>query len=90
MTEEFNALILNGTWKLVLRPPDANVTKCIRLFKKKLHAAGSLSRYKARLIANGKTQRLGIDCDQTFSPVVKPATICTVLSLVISQSWPIR
>ncbi|GJU89515.1 ribonuclease H-like domain-containing protein [Tanacetum coccineum] len=32
----------------------------------------------------------GIDCDETFSPVVKPATIRTVLSLAISWQWPIH
>ncbi|GJY34362.1 ribonuclease H-like domain-containing protein [Tanacetum coccineum] len=42
---------------------------------------GSLSRYKARLVANGCSQQQGIDCDETFSPVVKSATIRTVFSL---------
>ncbi|GJY12893.1 ribonuclease H-like domain-containing protein [Tanacetum coccineum] len=51
------------------------------LFKHKFHADGTLSRYKARLIANGSSQQLGVDFDETFSPVVKPATIRTVLSL---------
>ncbi|GKD59249.1 ribonuclease H-like domain-containing protein [Tanacetum coccineum] len=46
--------------------------------------------YKARLVANGKSQQLGIDCDETFSPVVKPATIRTVLSLAVSHQWPIH
>nr|GEX73599.1 ribonuclease H-like domain-containing protein [Tanacetum cinerariifolium] len=32
----------------------------------------------------------GIDCDETFSLVVKPATIHTVLSLVVSRDWPIH
>nr|GEY68547.1 ribonuclease H-like domain-containing protein [Tanacetum cinerariifolium] len=41
----------------------------------------ALSRYKARLVANGQSQQQGIDCDETFSLVVKPATIRTVLSL---------
>ncbi|GKF60609.1 ribonuclease H-like domain-containing protein [Tanacetum coccineum] len=54
------------------------------------HADGTLSRYKARLVATGSSQQLGIDFDETFSPVVKPATICTVLSLVVSRKWPIH
>ncbi|GJT14866.1 ribonuclease H-like domain-containing protein [Tanacetum coccineum] len=51
---------------------------------------GSLNRYKARLVANGSTQIVGIDVDETFSPVVKPATIRTVLSLAISRHWPVH
>ncbi|GKC46045.1 ribonuclease H-like domain-containing protein [Tanacetum coccineum] len=51
---------------------------------------GPLSRYKARLVANGRSQQQGIDCDETFSPVVKPATIRTVLSLAVSHQWPIH
>ncbi|GKB98076.1 ribonuclease H-like domain-containing protein [Tanacetum coccineum] len=45
-----------------------------------------LEEYNA-LITNGTW---GIDCDETFSPVVKPATIRTVLSLVVSRHWPIH
>ncbi|GJS64180.1 ribonuclease H-like domain-containing protein [Tanacetum coccineum] len=60
------------------------------LYKHKYNADGSLSRYKARLVANGRSQQQGIDCDETFSPVVKPATIRTVLSLAVSRQWPIH
>nr|GEW82046.1 ribonuclease H-like domain-containing protein [Tanacetum cinerariifolium] len=45
---------------------------------------------RARLVANGSSQQLGIDCDETFSPVVKPATIRIVLSLAVSRKWPIH
>jgi hypothetical protein len=31
-----------------------------------------------------------VDYDETFSPVVKPATICTVLALTASRAWPIQ
>ncbi|GJY85570.1 ribonuclease H-like domain-containing protein [Tanacetum coccineum] len=51
---------------------------------------GSLNRYKARLVANGSSQQQGIDCNEIFSPVVKPATIRTVLSLAVSRQWPIH
>ncbi|GJW95513.1 ribonuclease H-like domain-containing protein [Tanacetum coccineum] len=51
---------------------------------------GTLSRYKARLVANGSTQLEGVDVDETFSPVIKPGTIRTVLSLAASRYWPIH
>nr|GEX62734.1 ribonuclease H-like domain-containing protein [Tanacetum cinerariifolium] len=50
----------------------------------------TLSRYKARLVANDSTQLEGVDVDETFSLVVKPGTIRIVLSLTTSRHWPIR
>nr|GEW26926.1 ribonuclease H-like domain-containing protein [Tanacetum cinerariifolium] len=43
--------------------------------------------YKARLVANGRNQQYRVDCSNTFSPVVKPATIRTVLSLTLTWNW---
>ncbi|GJW24500.1 ribonuclease H-like domain-containing protein [Tanacetum coccineum] len=60
------------------------------LFKHKFHADGTLSRYKARLVANGSSQQLGVDFDETFSPVIKAANIRTILSLAVSRKWPIH
>nr|GEW12165.1 stigma-specific STIG1-like protein 1 [Tanacetum cinerariifolium] len=51
---------------------------------------GTLSRYKARLVANGNTQLEGIDVDETFSLVVKLGAIRTVLSLAASRHWLIH
>ncbi|GKB45405.1 ribonuclease H-like domain-containing protein, partial [Tanacetum coccineum] len=90
MYDEYNALIINSTWILVLKPPNANVVRSIWLFRHKYHADGSLSRYKARLIANRCSQQYGVNCDDTFRLVVKLATIRAVLSLALSQNWPIH
>ncbi|KAI3797236.1 hypothetical protein L1987_32491 [Smallanthus sonchifolius] len=90
MTNEFKALQDNGTWELVPRPESSPVIRCMWLFRHKFKSDGSLERYKARLVVNGKSQTVGIDCDETFSPVVKPATIRTVLSLALSKQWPIH
>ncbi|GJW26670.1 ribonuclease H-like domain-containing protein [Tanacetum coccineum] len=75
---------------LVPRLPNANVVRSMWLFRHKHNADGSLSRYKAHLVANDSTQLPGIYVDETFSPVVKPATIHTVLSLALSQHWPVH
>jgi len=60
------------------------------IFKHKFWSNGSLERYKARWVLRGFTQRPGVDFDETFSPVVKPATVRTVLSLALSRRWPIH
>ncbi|GJU08394.1 ribonuclease H-like domain-containing protein [Tanacetum coccineum] len=90
MLDEYNALITNETWVFIPRPANANVVRSMWLFKHKFNADGTLSRYKARLVANRRNQQQGIDCDETFSLVVKPATIRTVLSLAVSHDWPIH
>lgn len=90
MEEEYNALLANRTWDLVPRPPGVNVVTGKWISRHKFQADGSLDRYKARWVLRGFTQRPGIDFDETFSPVVKPATVRTVLSLAVSKDWPIH
>jgi hypothetical protein len=60
------------------------------VFKVKKHADGTIERYKARLAAKGFKQRYGLDYEDTFSPAVKPANICLLLSLAVTQGWSLR
>nr|ABA98073.1 retrotransposon protein, putative, unclassified [Oryza sativa Japonica Group] len=90
MEEEYNALLANRTWDLVPCPVKANVVTGKWIFKHKFHADGSLDRYKVRWVLRGFTQRPGVDFDETFSPVIKPATVRTVLSLAVSRDWPVH
>jgi histone deacetylase 1/2 len=90
MQEEHNALLRNRTWRLVPRPPGVRVLSGKWILKNKLCPDGSLERRKARWVLRGDVQRPGIDFDQTFSPVVKPATIRAVLTLAASNQWPVH
>ena len=90
MAAEHEALLRNRTWRLVDRPPGANIVTGKWIFKHKLNSDGSLERYKARWVVRGFTQRAGVDFGETFSPVVKPATIRTVLTIVASRCWPTK
>ena len=72
MDAKFNALIDNKTWELVPRPPDVNVIRSMWIFAHKERSDGSFERHKARLVGDGKTQQVGVDCGETFRPVVKP------------------
>ena len=90
MTDEYKALLDNNTWRLVPRPSGANIVTGKWIFKHKFHSDGTLARHKARWVVRGYSQRHGIDYEETFSPVVKPATIRVVLSIAASRSWPIH
>jgi hypothetical protein len=90
MQAEYDALLANDTWSLVPRPPGVNLMTGKWIYRHKLLTDGSLDRYKARWVLRGFTQRSGVDFDEIFSPVVKPATIRVVLSLALSQDWPIH
>jgi hypothetical protein len=85
MEEEFVALITNNTWDLVLCPVGSNVITGKWIFMHKFNYDGSLDRYKARWVFHGFTQQPDIDYDETFSPVVKPAMVYTMLSLIVSH-----
>ncbi|CAA7052957.1 unnamed protein product [Microthlaspi erraticum] len=90
MHEEYNSQMAARSWTLVPQPLNANIVRSMWLYTHKFRADGSLARHKARLVANGKSQQVDIDCAETFSPVIKPATIRTILDITVSRDWPLH
>ncbi|XP_052877191.1 uncharacterized protein LOC128283835 [Gossypium arboreum] len=87
---EYDALIANSTWELCSLPSGRKVIGCKWLFKIKKNPDGTINRRKARLVAKGCSQVPGCDFTETFSPVVKPATIRVILSVAVTKGWPLR
>jgi len=56
MDAEFQSLQKQNTWSLVPFPPHKNVVTCKRVYKLKRNNDGSITRYKARLVARGYLQ----------------------------------
>jgi histone deacetylase 1/2 len=90
MEQEYEALVKNNMWRLIALPAGLNVIDCKWVFKVKRCANGTIERYKARPVAKGFKQCYGLDYEDTFSPVVKPTTICILLSLAVTRGWFIR
>ena len=47
-------------------------------------------RYKARLVAQGFSQRSGIDYEETYSPMMDAITFYFLISLVVSKGLDMR
>ena len=60
----------NNVWELVNSPTNQKVIGSKWIFKHKLNADGVVERYKARLVAQGCSQKYGLDYKETFSPDV--------------------
>ena len=70
MKSEMGSMYENKVWTLVDLPDDRQAIENKWIFKNKTDADGNITVYKARLVAKGFRQVQGIDCDETFSPVV--------------------
>jgi hypothetical protein len=68
----------------------ANVINCKWVYNIKRKHDGRIDRYKTRLVSKGFKQWYGIDYENTFSPVVKAATIYLILSLALCKGWSLR
>ena len=68
MVDEMNALKGNGTWRAVYLPVGRKAIGSRWVFKVKHLPNGAIERFKARVVAQGFSQRPGIDFDETFAP----------------------
>ncbi|MCO5595019.1 hypothetical protein L7F22_049056 [Adiantum nelumboides] len=82
-----DALYGNETWALVPLPKFKKPIGCRRVYKVKHSSDGSVSRYKAKLVAKGYAQTYGSDYKETFALVAKVATTRAIILLATSKGW---
>jgi hypothetical protein len=87
--DEYRALMSNGTWELVSRPRGSNVVTASGSSRTSFVPMGPLIA-TTRWVLRSFTQRLGVDYDETISPVVKSSTVRTVLATIISRDWLVQ
>lgn len=83
MTTKVVSLETKHTWDIVTLPPRKEA------LGSQYNSDGSLKRYKARLVVQGNNQIEGKDYNETFAPVLKMTTVCTLLRLVAARNWKV-
>lgn len=89
MKEEMKSLKENQTWELVQLPKDRKTIGCKWVYKIKYDANGEVCKYKARLVAQGFSQKFGSDYDQVFAPVVRQSTFRILLTLAAKENMEV-
>ncbi|KAL5835338.1 hypothetical protein ACOSQ4_014835 [Xanthoceras sorbifolium] len=67
-----------------------NLVGCKWVFRVKYHQDGSIHKNKARFVAKGFYQTVGIDYFDIFCPVVKAFTIIIIFTLAVTNAWNIQ
>jgi len=75
----------HSVWIVESLPAGRKALPTWGVLRYKFDSSGAITRYKARLVARGDRQVAGIDYDETYAPVVKWATIRTVLAFASAQ-----
>ncbi|GJW58924.1 retrotransposon protein, putative, ty1-copia subclass [Tanacetum coccineum] len=89
MNVEMQSMKDNEVWELVDLPPNGKTVGHKWLFKKKTDMDGAVHTYKARLVAKGFTQTLGIDYEETFSPVADIRAIRILIAIAAFYDYEI-
>lgn len=75
---EYDSLIGNETWDLTELPSERKVLTGRWVFKIKYGLNGEIRKYKARWVVHGHKQKYGVDYNETWAGVVKPASFCSL------------
>jgi Reverse transcriptase (RNA-dependent DNA polymerase) len=79
-----------GPWEMTELPPGRTATCCRWVFATKTKPDGQFEKAKAWVVAQGFTQRPGMDYYDITSPVVKFDSLCVLLAIANALDWEIE
>lgn len=89
MAEEIKSIIKNGTWQLERPPEDDLIVGSRIILTNKYNTDGTIERRKARLVAQGFSQKPGLHFSQTFAPVARMSSIRLAIALAVKYKMKI-
>lgn len=87
---EMQIIHMLNTWTLVPPTEDMNILSNRWIHSIKLNPDGTVKKLRSRLVARGYEQEEGLDYLETFSPVVRTATICLMLNIAVKMGLQIK
>jgi hypothetical protein len=90
MNEEITMHLANNTWDIVDLPPGQKAIGSTWVFRIKHHADGSIERFKARVCAQGFSQRPGFDFLETYASTLRWSSLRVVLALAAIEDMELR
>ena len=87
MHEEPNQFVRNNVWELIPRLENVQVIGTKWIFKNKTNEDGEIIRNKSQLVAQGYTQVIGVDFDESFTPVARLESICILMSIACTMNF---
>jgi hypothetical protein len=90
MVEEYDSIMRNDFWEVVLRPVGKSVVTSRWLYKTKFAADDNIEKHKARFVARGFSQIEGVDYDETFAPVTRYTSIRGIIAIAAKMGWSIH
>ena len=90
MIEEYQSIMKNDVSDFVPRPKGKSVVTSRWIYKIKHVADSSIEKYKERFVAQGFSQKEGVDYEETFAFIARYTSIRSVLALAIVMKWKIH